>query len=70
MCECIKRIIDGIEEQGYKNVQAPIEYLSGKTYSDFTYDKPIRGGKFKQSTFPVLNSFCPFCGEKKIEAHK
>lgn len=67
MCECIKRILTALEEKGYKNATAPIEFLSGKTYSDFYYDKPTRGGKFSHKAVPVLNSFCPFCGEKIIE---
>lgn len=61
MCDCVQKMIDGITEKGFENVEAPIELLSGRLYLTFTGNK---NGQKKTREIPVLLSKCPLCGER------
>lgn len=64
MCNCVKNAIKNIEENGYSDVIAPVEFLSGRLYLEFT---GVKNGQKKTKPIPVLLSKCPFCGERMVK---
>jgi len=61
MCKCLYEAAKRMEENGYEDVEPPIELLSGRAYLNFAGKKK---GKKKQQEIPLLLSRCPICGEK------
>lgn len=64
MCNCVNDAINKIEEHGYSSVKAPVEFLSGRLYLEFT---GVKNGQKKEKAIPVLLSKCPFCGESMVK---
>lgn len=60
MCNCIEEMISKIEQNGFENVEAPQELLTGRLYLTFTGNKE---GQKKRRDIPVTLSKCPMCGK-------
>lgn len=59
-CNCLQNIILKLEENGFDNIEPPLEVLSGRLYLSFSGN--IKNQK-KKREIPVLLSKCPFCGK-------
>ena len=60
-CACLKNAIEKMEQNGFENIEPPLEILSGRLYLSFGGNKK---GQKKKREIPVLLSKCPFCGKE------
>ena len=65
MCNCINEVSDKIKTVlNVDNGMVDFELLSSRTSSNFRYTNT----KGKEKTQLILNSHCPFCGDKYDES--
>lgn len=60
-CKCLQNAISKMEQNGFENIEPPLEILSGRLYLSFSGNKK---GQKKKREIPVLLSKCPFCGKE------
>lgn len=60
-CDCLQNAISKMEQNGFENIEPPLEILSGRLYLSFSGNKK---GQKKKREIPVLLSKCPFCGKE------
>lgn len=62
-CDCVSLVEEKIEEKlGVKCSADNLEILSGRTFSNFSYEETC-GKRKREKKIPVLHSYCPFCGK-------
>lgn len=60
-CDCLQNAISKMEQNGFENIEPPLEILSGRLYLSFSGNKK---GQKRKREIPVLLSKCPFCGKE------
>ena len=61
VCGCLQNAILKMEQNGFENIEPPLEFLSGRLYLSFSGNKK---GQKRKREIPVLLSKCPFCGKE------
>lgn len=60
MCNCIQEMISKMENDGFENIEPPVDLVSGRLCLTFIGNKK---GKKRKREIPVLLSRCPMCGK-------